>query len=83
MVHRADRLTDVICGMRSNGLEPKRLCLCHADGKAPYLFMIEAVKGGKSGLKITPSVVNQAFGNGDAIRTGGSDSGIERKGDDS
>ena len=62
MVHRADRLTDVICGMRSNGLEPKRLCLCHADGKAPYLFMIEAVKGGKSGLKITPSVVNQAFG---------------------
>ena len=38
------------------------------------------------GIVVVPDyliVVNQAFGNGDAIRTGGSDSGIERKGDDS
>lgn len=52
LVHRADRLSDVICGMRKNGIEPKRLQLCYAEGKEPYLFMIEGVKGGKSGIKI-------------------------------
>lgn len=58
MVHRADRLVDVICGMRENGIEPKRLQFCYAEGKEPYLFMIEGVKGGKSGLKVLSPVKN-------------------------
>lgn len=58
LVHRADRLADVICGLRKNGLEPKRLQLCYAEGKEPYLFMIEAVKGGKSGMQILSPLKN-------------------------
>lgn len=58
IVHRADRLADVICGMRENGIEPKRLQLCYAEGKEPYLFMIEGVKGGKSGMKILSPLKN-------------------------
>ena len=52
MCHRADRLTDLLCGMRANKLEPKRMCFAGAKGKIPYLVFVEAVKGGKPGLKI-------------------------------
>lgn len=58
IVHRADRLADVICEMRANGIEPKRLQLCYAQGKEPYLFLIEGVKGGKSGVKILSPLKN-------------------------
>lgn len=52
MVHRADRLCDVITEMRKNGIEPKRLQFVRAGKKEPYLLLIEGVKGGKSGIKI-------------------------------
>ena len=52
MVHRADRLCDVITEMRKNGIEPKRLQFVRAGEKEPYLLLIEGVKGGKSGIKI-------------------------------
>ena len=58
MVHRADRLTDALCLMRENGLEPKRLQLVSGGSKEPYLFLIEGVKGGKSGLKILKELSN-------------------------
>ena len=58
IVHRADRLTDVICAMRENKIEPKRLQFCRAAGKEPYLFAVEGVKGGKSGVEILPPVEN-------------------------
>lgn len=58
LVHRADRLADVICVMRENGIEPKRIQFCHAEGKDPYLFLIEGVKGGKSGVKVLSPVKN-------------------------
>lgn len=58
IVHRAERLTDVMCEMRSANIEPKRLQMVYSGNKDPYLFMIEGVKGGKSGLKVLTAVRN-------------------------
>lgn len=58
MVHRADRLIDVVCTMRENNIEPKRLQLVSGGDKEPYLFLIEGVLGGKSGLKILKNIIN-------------------------
>ena len=52
IVHRADRLCDIITEMRNNNIEPKRLQPVSGGKKEPYLIMIEGVKGGKSGLKL-------------------------------
>jgi tRNA1(Val) A37 N6-methylase TrmN6 len=58
MVHRADRLIDVVSCMRENNIEPKRLQLVSGGDKEPYLFLIEGVLGGKSGLKILKNIIN-------------------------
>lgn len=58
MVHRADRLVDVMCCFRSHNIEPKRLQLVSSADKTPYLFLIEGVKGGKSGLTVLENAVN-------------------------
>lgn len=54
MVHRADRMADVICTMRKYGLEPKRLQLRGVAGKTPHAVLIEGVKGGNPGLAVLP-----------------------------
>lgn len=52
MVHRADRLVDIICEMRNQGLEPKRIRFVHSNaGKRPHLILIEGVRGGRPELK--------------------------------
>lgn len=58
MVHRADRLVDVICEFKKNNIEPKTLQFVSGGKKEPYLFMIEGVKGGKSGIKILNTIEN-------------------------
>ncbi len=58
LCHRADRLSDVICEMRKNNIEPKRLQTVSGGKKEPYLFLIEGVKGGKSGIKIYQNLEN-------------------------
>ncbi len=58
MVHRADRLTDVMCLMRKYNIEPKRLQFVSGGDKEPYLMLIEGVKGGKSGIKILKNIIN-------------------------
>ncbi len=58
LVHRADRLIDVICALKKRGIEPKRLQFVSAKDKEPYLFLLEGVKGGKSGLKILKQIQN-------------------------
>lgn len=53
MVHRADRLVDVIFALRSNNLEPKRIRFVYPKkNREPNLILIEAKKGAKSGIKI-------------------------------
>jgi tRNA1(Val) A37 N6-methylase TrmN6 len=58
LCHRADRLTDVMCEFRKCNIEPKRLQFVVSGNKEPYLFMIEGVKGGKSGIKIQNNIGN-------------------------
>ncbi len=52
MVHRSDRLVDIIYTMRDLGMEPKRIRFVHsAYSKRPHLVLIEGVRGGKAELK--------------------------------
>lgn len=58
LVHRAERLTDVLCAMRAHGIEPKRLrLLAKAPAAAPALLLVEGRRGGKSGLIIEPPLI--------------------------
>lgn len=55
---RPDRLGEVISVFTAQGLEPKRLRFVTAkEGKAPWLFLLEAKKGGKPGLTVLPQLV--------------------------
>ncbi len=58
IVHRADRLSDIICLMRENKIEPKRLQFVKSGDKEPYLLLLEGVKGGKSGIRIMNDAEN-------------------------
>ncbi len=58
LVHRADRLVEVIVELKNNNIEPKKLQFVRSSDKEPYLFMLEGVKGGKSGIKILNSIKN-------------------------
>lgn len=54
-VWRPDRLTDLLCALRANRLEPKVIIFVHAYPSAPPSMVItEAVKGGASGNKLYP-----------------------------
>ena len=58
LVHRAERLTDLVWELRSRGLEPKRLRFVrHSTQNAVSLVLLEAVKGGKAGLAIAPDLI--------------------------
>ena len=55
MVHRADRLCDIVCTMRKYKMEPKRLRFVHPDPhKAPGLVLIDGMMGANPSLKIEP-----------------------------
>lgn len=52
MVHRTDRLADIIYEMRCKGIEPKRIRFVHPSiGKRPNLLLIEGARGGNKELK--------------------------------
>ncbi|NLE25086.1 MAG: tRNA1(Val) (adenine(37)-N6)-methyltransferase [Clostridiaceae bacterium] len=58
MVHRPDRLTDIIVGMRKVKLEPKLLrMVCPYTGKAPSLILVKGIKNGNPGLKVLPDLI--------------------------
>ena len=53
MVHRAERLVDILSEMRKNKMEPKRIRFVHSNKNSESkLVLIEAVKNGKSFLKV-------------------------------
>ncbi len=57
IVHRAERLADIIYHMRSNNLQPKKMTFISANPeKEPSLVLIEAQKDRKSGLIITKPI---------------------------
>lgn len=58
MVHRPDRLVEIISKMKEYGLEPKKLQFCYPKkGKDANIVLIEAIKNGNSGLKILPGII--------------------------
>ncbi len=65
MVHRTDRLVDILFLMRNKGLEPKRIKFIHSSpSKRPHLLLIEGVKGGKPDLKfLDPLYIYDKDGN--------------------
>lgn len=51
LVHRPERLADLICDMRAERLEPKRIRFVRHRAESPVnLVLLEARKGGKPGL---------------------------------
>lgn len=58
LVHRTDRLTDVIKSLKNNNLEPKRIRFIYPKlGEDSNLFLIDAKKNGKVGLKVLPPLI--------------------------
>ena len=55
---RPERLCDVFWALRKYGLEPKILqCVAKNTEADPWLCLVEAKKGGKSGLKVLPTKI--------------------------
>lgn len=55
MVHRADRLCDVIDTFRKYKIEPKRLRVVYpSSSKEASLVLVEGAEGGKAQLKVEP-----------------------------
>ncbi len=57
LCNRPERLADVVCAMRENGIEPKKLRLVSkTPSDAPWLFLIEGRKGGNSFMRVLPQL---------------------------
>ena len=53
MVHRPDRMIEIINLMQKYGIEPKRMRLVYPKtGKDANILLIEGIKNGKTGLKV-------------------------------
>lgn len=59
LCQRPERLTDVLCAMRSHELEPKRLRMVQGRAdKAPKLFLVEAKRGARQGyMDVLPTLM--------------------------
>lgn len=58
VVHRPERLSELLCCLTKYGLEPKRLRLVsHKAESAPNLILVEARRGGKPGLAIESPLI--------------------------
>ena len=57
LVFRPERLVDLLTELHVDGLEPKRLrMVCHQPGHSPSMVLVEARRGGKSGLQVDPAL---------------------------
>ena len=55
IVHKPERLAELMCCMSAHGLEPKRLRFVASSAeKAPSLALVEARRGGNTGLSVEP-----------------------------
>lgn len=58
IVHRPNRLVDVLCSLRENKIEPKYIKWVYPKSDKPAnLFLLEAVKGGRRDFKYKKSLV--------------------------
>ena len=83
MVHRPERLIEIINLMQKNGIEPKKMRLVYPKfDKNANMLLIEGVKNGKSGLKVESAlVVHDNDGNyvEEIIKMFGSDNDVAEK----
>lgn len=57
LVHRPDRLVDILCLMRKNNIEPKKIQYIYPKkGEEANILLIEGKKNGNPGLKILDSL---------------------------
>ncbi len=58
LVHRPERLCDLICTMRECGIEPKRVQFVRHNAQSPVcLVLLEGRRGGKPGLTYLPDFI--------------------------
>ena len=58
LCQRPERLAEVCTALSAAGLEPKRLAFVkNRAGDRPWLFLLQARKGGKPGLEVLPDVL--------------------------
>ena len=58
LCHRPERLAEVLAVLRAHRLEPKRLAFVkNRPDAAPWLFLVEAQKNRRTGLRIEPDVL--------------------------
>lgn len=58
LVHKPERLTDLLAALRQAGLEPKRIRFAASrPEKAPSLVLAEARRGGRPGLTVDPPLI--------------------------
>jgi len=57
LVHRPDRLADIICAMREAGIEPKELQLVVPEaGKPANIVLVRGVRGAGPELRTLPVI---------------------------
>lgn len=58
LVHRPERLIEIITIMKTNNIEPKKICFLYPkQEKEANILLIEGVKNGKPGIKVMPSII--------------------------
>jgi tRNA1Val (adenine37-N6)-methyltransferase len=58
LIHRPERLSEVLCAMSASGLEPKRLRFVQNTAESlPSLILAEGRRGGKAGLAIEQPLI--------------------------
>ena len=58
MVHRPNRLCDIICTLRKYKLEPKTIRFVQPyEDREPNMLLIESIKNGGSLLKVLPNLI--------------------------
>ena len=58
MVHRPFRLAEILCGMVSHGIEPKRMKLVYPYvDREPNMVLIEGLRGGRSRLTVEKPLI--------------------------
>ena len=59
LVYRPERLAELFAALQAHGMEPKRLQLVqHGPDKAPSAALVEAVRQGRPGLAVLPTLLN-------------------------
>ena len=61
LCQRPEQLAEILAALRAARLEPKRLAFVkNRPDAAPWLFLVEAQKGRKTGLRVEPDILIQS-----------------------